>query len=177
MPPKSISDPFLPLFPFTPFMYLIRKAKPDDLPEISKLNLELFKIQHEFDPTANLEWTFSPDGQEYFKTRISTEDSFTEVVEDESGKLIGYIFGTIFKRQPWRIEGKYAELESIYIKPEYQGEKLGSQLTNNFINWCRENKVNYVSVIPSAQNESAIKFYRKLGFSDYDLVMHLDLGK
>ena len=154
---------------------IIRKAKPEDLLEISKLNLELFNIQRQFDPTANLEWTFSPDGQEYFKTRISTEDSFTEVAEDESGKLIGYIFGAIFKRQPWRIEGKYAELESIYIKPEYKGEKLGSQLTNNFINWCRQNKVNHVSVIPSAQNEGAIKFYRKMGFSEYDTIMQLDL--
>ncbi|MEK7629032.1 MAG: GNAT family N-acetyltransferase [Patescibacteria group bacterium] len=155
----------------------IRKAKPEDLSEVSKLNLELFNIQHEFDPTANLDWTFSADGQEYFKARISGEDSFVEIVENEEKNIIGYIMCTILKRPLYRIDVKYAELESIYIKPEHQGEKLGSQLTNNFINWCRENKVNYVSVIPSAQNESAIKFYRKNGFENYDLVMQLDLGK
>lgn len=155
--------------------FIIRKAKPEDLLKISKLNLELFNIQHQFDPTANLDWTFSEDGQEYFKKRISGEDSFVEIAEDKSGNLIGYIIGTIIKRPLWRIEAKYAELESIYVKSEYQNKKLGSQLTNNFINWCRENKVNFISVIPSAQNESAIKFYRKLGFTDYDLVMQLKL--
>ncbi|MDP3764369.1 MAG: GNAT family N-acetyltransferase [bacterium] len=153
----------------------IRKATLDDLAEISKLNLELFNVQHKFDPTANLNWTMSPDGQEYFKTRISAEDSFTEVAEDKSGQLVGYIFGAIFKRQPWRVEGKYAELESIYIKPEHQVAGLGAKLTSDFINWCRQNKVNYISVIPTSKNEKAIKFYRKLGFSDYDLVMQLKL--
>ncbi|MDP3800418.1 MAG: GNAT family N-acetyltransferase [bacterium] len=155
--------------------FIIRKANLDDLPEISKLNLELFNIQHQFDPTANLNWSMSPDGQEYFKTRISAEDSFTEVVENENKNIVGYIMCTILKRQLYRIDAKYAELESIYVRSEYQGAKLGSQLTNNFINWCRENKVNYISLLVDPKNEEAIKFYRKLGFSNYDLVMQLKL--
>lgn len=155
--------------------FTIRKAKLDDLPEISKLNLELFNIQHQFDPTANIEWTFSEDGQEYLKKRISSENDFVEVAEDENKNIVGYIMCTTLKRPLYRIDAKYAELESIYIKPEYQGAKLGSQLTNNFINWCRQNKVNYVSVIPASQNEEAVKFYRKSGFSDYDLIMQLKL--
>ena len=164
--------PFKPIFSFM----LSRLANSDDLAQISKLNLELFNIQHKFDPTANLDWTFSNDGQKYFKKRISGKNGFVEVAEDNS-KLIGYIIGAIIKHPLWKIDARYAELESIFVEPKHQSAGLGAKLTADFINWCRENKVNYVSVIPAAQNESATKFYRKLGFSDYDLVMQLDLGK
>lgn len=158
-------------------MPTIRQAKLTDLTQISKLNLELFKVQHRFDPTANLSWTISPAGQKYFKKRISAKDSFVAVAEGKNGNLVGYIIGTIIKRPLWHINAKYAELESIFIKPSHQSAGLGAKLTSDFINWCRENKVDYVSVIPAAQNENAIKFYRKIGFSDYDLVMQLNLDK
>ncbi len=155
--------------------FIIRKAKPSDLSEISKLNLELFNIQHQFDPTASLDWTVSPDGQKYFKKRISDADEFVEVVESKSGQLIGYIIGAVVKRPLWRVDAKYAELESVYVQLEHQGAGLGAKLTSDFINWCRQNKVNYISLLVAPKNEEATKFYKKLGFSDYDLVMQIKL--
>lgn len=156
-------------------MPTIRPAKTTDLAEISRLNLVLFKIQHRFDPTANLDWTFSPEGQKYFKKRIAGQDSFVEVVEDKSGKLAGYLIGVVVKRPLWRIEAKYAELESVFMEKKYQGAGLGAKLTRDFISWCRKNKVDYISLLVAPRNQSAIVFYRKLGFKDYDLVMQLKL--
>ncbi len=156
---------------------IIRKAKLGDLPEISKLNLELFKFQHRFDPTANLEWARSREGQKYFKARIQRADGFVEVAENAEKKIVGYIMGVILKRPLWRIDAQYAELESVFVKSEYQGAGLGAKLTSDFINWCQENKVNYVSLLVDPKNETAVKFYKKIGFSDYDLVMQLKLKK
>ena len=155
----------------------IRKANLNDLAEVSRLNLDLFKIQHEFDPTASLDWTLSQDGQEYFKSRISQENSFVEIAETENGKLIGYIIGTILTPRPWRTPGIYAELESIFVEKEHQGSGLGSKLINNFVDWCKTNKVNRTSLLVDPKNKSAIEFYKKYGFKDYDLVMELDLEK
>ena len=176
--PFSPLNPFLPIgliCPIGPMNPIIRKAQPADLAEISRLNLALFKIQHRFDPTANLDWTFSDNGQKYFKKRISAKDSFAAVAENKPGQLKGYIIGAIIKRQPWRIKAAYAEVESIFVEKKYQGAGLGDKLTRNFINWCLKNKVNYVSLLVAPSNQPAVGFYKKLGFKDYDLVMQLKL--
>lgn len=158
---------------------LIRVAKSKDLKEIMRLNLELFKHQQKnFDPTLNNLWTFSKEGKQYFKKRITGKDGFTEVVESiENKNIIAYATGVIQKRHNYRLAGKYAELESIFVEDKYKKSHLGSKLLGNFIKWCKINKVNTTSVVVAAQNNLAINFYRKHGFKDYDLVMELNFNE
>ena len=156
---------------------VIRLAKPKDLKDIMRLNLELFKKQRdEYDPTLNPSWTFSKEGKKYFKKRISGKDGFTEVIENPQKKtIVAYSTGVVQKRHNYRAEGKYAELESIFVEEKYAGSGLGSKLLKDFIDWCKINKVDDVSVVVAAKNNPAISFYRKSGFEDYDLVMELNL--
>jgi ribosomal protein S18 acetylase RimI-like enzyme len=158
---------------------VLRLAKPKDLKEIMRLNLELFKHQQKnFDPTLNLSWTFSNEGKKYFKKRISGKDSFTEVIENPENKnLIAYATGLIQKRHNYRVAGKYAELESIFVEEKYKNANLGSKLLGDFIEWCKVNKVDNASALVAAQNNSAINFYKKTGFEYYDIVMELNLKK
>lgn len=158
----------------------IRLAKPKDLKEIMRLNLELFKSeQNNFDhDTLNLNWTFSKEGKKYFKKRISSSDSFTEIIENAQKKnLIGYATGFMRKNHSYRKPGKYIELESIFVEKKYTGSGLGSKLLNDFINWGKLNKANNISLFVAAKNSPAINFYKKFGFEDYDIVMELDLEK
>lgn len=157
---------------------IVRLAKPRDLKEIMRLNLELFKNQQKnFDHTLNPYWTFSKEGKKYFKKRISGDDSFTEVIENPQKKiLIAYAVGFIQKRHNYRAAGKYMELESIFVETKYAGSKLGSKLLNDFISWGKANKVDNVSMFVAAKNNPARNFYRKFGFEDYDIVMELDMN-
>jgi len=153
----------------------IRKAIIGDLKEILRLNLELFKKEYkEFDKSLNLNWTYK-EGKKYFKDRIIKKDGFVEVIEHK-GKTIGYLCGGISGRLFYREKAKYAELENILIEKEFRGEGLGTKLTKDFINWCKKNKVDYISVKASAGNKLAINFYRKLKFKDYDLTLEMNLG-
>jgi len=52
---------------------------------------------------------------------------------------------------------------------------LGTKLVKDFIGWCKNNNIDYLSVTASAQNNSAIKFYRKCGFEDYDSTLQIKL--
>ena len=156
---------------------VLRLAKPKDLKEVMKLNLELFKHQQKnFDSTLNLSWTFSKEGKKYFKKRMLGKDSFTEVIENPEKKmLVAYATGVIQKRHNYRASGKYAELESIFVEEKYAGSKLGSKLLDDFINWCKANKVDNASALVAAKNNPALNFYKKYGFETYDIVMELNL--
>lgn len=152
----------------------IRKANLKDLNEIVRLNFDLFKKEYkDFDKSLNLEWS-NREGKEYFKDRVCQKNGFAWVAEDGK-KIVGYLCGGICDRKDYRKKAKYAELENMFISNQYRNQGLGGKLARFFIKWCKENKVNYISVTASAQNKQAIEFYRKLGFEDYDLTLEMKI--
>ncbi|MEK7150328.1 MAG: GNAT family N-acetyltransferase [Patescibacteria group bacterium] len=155
---------------------LIRKADIRDLKDILRLNFDLFKKEHkEYDESLNLEWTYD-EGKKYFKNRIVKESGFAEVAEAK-GRIIGYLCGGISDKLVYRNTAKYAELENMLVEENFRGVGIGARLTENFINWCKENKVDYISVTASAENKQTVDFYRKLGFKDYTLTLEMKTKK
>ena len=156
--------------------FVIRKANLKDLKDILKLNLELFKKEYEeYDKSLNLKWTYK-EGKKYFRNRITKKDGFVEVVEYK-GKIIGYLCGEIAERLFYRKKAKYAELENMLVEKKFRGKGLGSKLTKDFINWCKKNRIDYISVRASVGNKFTINFYRELGFKDYDLTLEMKLNR
>jgi ribosomal protein S18 acetylase RimI-like enzyme len=65
----------------------------------------------------------------------------------------------------------------MLVEKRYRRQGIGKSLVLGFLSWCREKKVEYVSVTASAQNQLGINFYRRLGFRDYELTLERKLGK
>ncbi len=155
--------------------FTTRKATIKDLDDILRLNFDLFKKEYkEFDKSLDMNWTYSKEGKEYFKDRITRKGGFVEILE-YNGKTIGYLAGGLVEKMDYRIDAKYAEAENMLIEKKYRGQGLGFKLMKNFINWCKENKVNYISLTASADNKYAIEFYRSMGFKDYNLTLEKKL--
>lgn len=147
-----------------------RKADIRDLNDILRLNFELFrKESKEYDNSLNLKWTYK-DGKKIFTDIILKKNGFVEVAEIKD-KIVGYLCGGITKRKFHRKKRRYAELRNMLIEGPYRKKGIGSQLLRDFINWCSQNKVDYIAVTAFAKNEKAIDFYRNLGFRDYSLTM------
>lgn len=157
--------------------FTIKKATIKDLDDILRLNFDLFKKEYkEFDKSLDMKWTYSREGKKYFKDRIIKRDGFVEVLK-YNGEIIGYLAGGLVKKKDYRINAKYAEVENMLIEKKYRGQGLGAQLMKNFINWCKGNKVDYISLTASAGNKYAIEFYRTMGFKDYNLTLERKLKK
>lgn len=157
--------------------YIIRKATVKDLKDILRLNFDLFKKEYkEFDKSLNMKWTYSDEGKRYFKSRIAKKDGFLEVIELD-GKIIGYLVGGMSDKWDYRIKAEYAEAENMIIDKKYRNKGLGAKIMKDFINWCKKNKVNYISLTASVGNKPAIEFYRCLGFKDYNLILEMKLKK
>ncbi|PIV43382.1 MAG: hypothetical protein COX92_02630 [Candidatus Nealsonbacteria bacterium CG_4_10_14_0_2_um_filter_40_15] len=77
---------------------------------------------------------------------------------------------------PWRKRARYAYLGSIFIDRRFRNKGLGAKLIKNFINWCKKNRINYLSVTASAENKLGIDFYHKSEFKDYDLTLQIKLS-
>ena len=156
--------------------FIFRKAKIKDLDNILNLNFELFKKEYrEFDKSLSLNWTHRK-GKKYFKNRIIKKDGFVEVIENRR-EIIGYLCGGIIRALFYRKKVKYAELENMLIEEKFRNKGLGTKLTKDFIDWCKNNKVDYISATASAKNKSAINFYKNLRFKEYNLTLERKLTK
>lgn len=153
---------------------IIRNANIEDLNSILKLNSDLFNKEYdEYDKSLNLNWV-KDEGGIYFLDKINNPNSFLQVAEME-GMIIGYICGSILEPQTYRQNMKYAELENMFIDENFRGKGIGKTLVKNFIDWCRSFDVKNLSVTASVLNVDGIKFYKNLGFKDYDLTLDMSI--
>ena len=154
----------------------IKSATIEDLKRVQELNLMLFEKEYaEFDNTLNCEWTFGEDGTEYFKSRIVEDDGcvFVVVVDDE---IVGYLAGGLMdNKKTYRVLPISAELENMFVLDNRRGMGIGGKLFEAFKDWCKSKGVKRLRVGASAQNVGGINFYRKNGFSDYDLILESNL--
>jgi diamine N-acetyltransferase len=153
---------------------IIRKAKVNELKAIQELNNQLFVHDREFDPFLNMKWPFNKIGEKYFKNKINEKDGvcFVAIVREE---IIGYMAGVIMKPFSYRKIKKQSELENILIKEEYRGQGIGEKLFNEFIKWSKEKGVERIKVSAYYGNIKAINFYKKVGFTPYDINLEYEL--
>ena len=151
---------------------IIRKATLNDLFEIQNLNNLLFKLEKEnFDPTLVENWPLSDEGKEYFKNLI--EEAYI-IVAVLNNKIVGYLAGSINEKGSYE-EIQYGEVNNMFIKSECRGYGDGKLLINDFKNYCISNGIKNLIVTASAKNISAIEFYRKNGFKEFNITLTTEI--
>ena len=120
----------------------IELAKIENLEEIQKLSQMQFEneLLNGFDTTLNREWSFSEDGEKYYKKSIGENDRcvFVAFIDD---KIVGYLEGGISQSGFNRILSKFAELEYMFVMKEYRSMGIGTKFYQAFMDWCKEKGV------------------------------------
>jgi GNAT superfamily N-acetyltransferase len=150
----------------------IESAIIENIPEIQKLNKELFlhEIKSGFDKNLDANWSFSQSGKKEIKQRIISQNSCGFVVKVDN-KIIGYLIGLVLQEETGRNESKYAELEHMYIDPKYRNLGIGKKLVKKFKTWAKSKKLKIMKVTVSYKNEKAINFYKKVGLLPVDATL------
>lgn len=151
----------------------IKKATLENINDILNLNQQLFDYDHKnFDKTLDCSWP--SNNKKYFKNSITSKNSLALVVVDKE-KVIGYLMGSINNAEDYRNIKKIAELDNMFILPQYRKKGIGIDLCKKFFKWAREKGIERVKVIVSEQNNKAISYYKKCGFLGYDLTLEAKL--
>lgn len=103
---------------------------------------------------------FVPRRVAWLKKKISAPDNnwVTYVGKDEDA-IRGFVIASI--------DGKGRKfVNSLYVKPDFQGKGLGKQLMQQALNWLGNEDDIYLEV--TSYNEDAIRFYERFGFVKTD---------
>lgn len=101
--------------------------------------------------------------------REFSEDMLKITVAKDNDEYIGYCISTIDK-------GK-GELQALHIDESRRRTGIGKELVALHLGWMKDNNCKIIGVTVSQENESAINFYKKLGFYPNTLYMQQLLKK
>lgn len=151
----------------------IRKAKIEDLENIQKIGqLHFVEAKKESDSLYDIEWPFSEKGSEYYKKAIVDQDKNCFIAEID-GDIIGFLNASSRTDMKYG-EIKIAELDEIFVKPEYRSKGIGSKLVHEFLKWIKEIGAKRMMVQTFAASDKAINFYKKFGFQDFIVELKKD---
>ena len=136
-------------------------ANATHLTEVKELNIEFFEYSRMIDTSLT--------SQKMVETELAFKQRLTDkkygdtrpvllFMEDKAG--LGFITGTIY--------ANYGDLENIFVTHTHQRLGIGTELLNEYINICKERKVNKVTTYAYSLDKSAIIFYLRRGFLQVD---------
>ena len=85
------------------------------------------------------------------------------MVAEDKNKIIGLVNAKLKSFNPHFAEHGFADLEALYIHPDYQHAGLGSEFKSRFIKWAKENGANKYVIGVLKENLPARKVYEKWG--------------
>ena len=135
----------------------IRTAKKEDVQEVWNIgnNVSEFK-------TAENVVVFWP--KEILENCINKEDIIFYIVEEEE-KIVGFSIVNLNKSL-----GK-AEIENIYVLPEYRKNKIGTAILDRILQELKNRKFNNVNCLA----DEATEFYKKYGFTKGKMFTWMDI--
>jgi GNAT superfamily N-acetyltransferase len=153
----------------------IKKATKDDFQTIQKLNFLLFKKeQKDFDNTLKINWPFTTEGEKYFQYLMESNNGQVWLALVD-GEPVGYLAGKIKSDTPSsRKIKKRAVPDNMFVLADFRNRGIGGKLVKEFIKWTSLKKVDNIRVTAFAKNSSAINFYKKYGFQEYNLTLEIN---
>jgi len=140
----------------------IREIKADDFPGLITLFTEF----------ATFEKT--PEKMTNTVDRMTVEQEFFNgfVALNDSEEIVGYVTH-FFAYYTWI--GKSLYMDDLYVKEEFRGHGIGTELINKVIEYAKTTNCQKVKWQVSEWNKPAIDFYKSLGASIDSVESNCDL--
>ncbi len=140
---------------------IIRIATIDDVDTIVPLLSELFAQDIEFVPNV--------EAQKMGVSKIILNPDFGSILIAEIDKKIIGMLNILFTISTAK-GGMVAIFEDMIITSEHQGNGIGSLLLNSGIDHVKSLSISRITLLTDFDNNSAISFYEKHGFSQSAMV-------
>lgn len=147
----------------------IREMTIDDLSEVYHIGEQVFTV--EYSTALYRTW------DEYEVTSLFNTESELCIVAEADEELVGFALGTTVNKH--NSSWKYGYLLWLGVRPEAQQHHHGRRLFHELKRRMQDQGARMIIVDTGADNEPAIRFFRKEGFGNVErhIYMSLNLSK
>lgn len=153
-------------------MIILREAQKNDLQKLQYLDDEVFIDNQTYDNDLDMNWAMSEKGKTYFSNLLKDPNSYCLLATDNE-KAVGYIV-CLPKDFGYR-KSKCVEIGNMGVSPDYRSKGIGSMLIKKGIEWAKKKGYKKIYASSYSNNQKAILFYKKNGFSEIDLGLEQNL--
>jgi ribosomal protein S18 acetylase RimI-like enzyme len=154
---------------------LVRPAKLEDLPAVSRLAAELVRMHHRLDPPRFMLIEPVEDGYQWFFTRELERKAARILVAEDEGAIVGYAYATLEDRNWNDLLDACGKLNDIYVDAAARRRGVARALVDAVFAWFRERNAPRVVLLSAWQNPEAHAFFESLGFRRTMLEMTTEL--
>lgn len=152
----------------------IRKANKKDIKKIVELNAQLFNYHAKIDKYYK---TGKESNRQFLKhlKEIISKRNYRVIVAEENGKMYGFSVGHISEPRAYAKPKKIGVLSTAFVCKEYRRAGIGKLMFDEFLKWCRKNKIKNIELSVDSRNKIGNGAWKKFGFKDFLKRMRLDL--
>lgn len=142
---------------------LIRRAENKDLDGINKLLCQVLMVHHNGRPDI-----FKPNAKKYKDNElleIIADNKRPIFIAEEDGEILGYAFCIFQQHIDNNIltDIKTLYIDDLCVNEECRGKHIGSKLYEYVLDFAKKEGCYNVTLNVWACNESALRFYEKMG--------------
>ena len=148
----------------------------DDLPAVCRLAAELVRQHHRLDPPRFLLVESVEDGYSWFFERELKRKGALILVADIEGKIVGYAYGTLERRNWNDLLDACGKLNDLFVDPTGRRRGVGRALAEEMLSRLGARGAPRVVLLTAWLNPDAHKFFEAIGFRRTMLEMTAELG-
>ncbi len=143
---------------------LVRQARADDLPEISRIyNYAILNTTSTFDT--------EPKTVEQWQDMLAKQtEAYPLLVAESGGRVAGW---GVLRPAVDRSAARFTVENAVYVDPDFQGRGIGSALLSELIERARANGYHAIVAMVVAGNEASERLHRRLGFEQVGLMREI----
>lgn len=148
---------------------IFKKCTIEDLDTLIELSRTTFidAFEKANDPDDFKRYIQKAFNREQITSELMNKDSLFYFIVTETDGLVGYIKLNRKESQKEQFDLEAIELERIYIKKEFQGQRYGKEALLMVIDIARTHKASCLWLGVWEQNKRAIAFYQRHGFKKF----------
>ena len=154
---------------------IIRLAETNDIPRIIDLLRQVGQVHHELRPDL-----FRAGAQKYDEAALEallkdpTRPIFAATAE---GRLVGYCFciHQVTKDDPVLCDRKNLYIDDLCVDEACRGQGIARALYTHVCAWAKDSGCAFVTLNVWCGNDSALKFYEKMGLTPRKISMEIKL--
>ncbi|MDW6004909.1 GNAT family N-acetyltransferase [Vibrio mangrovi] len=149
---------------------IIRKAEATDVDGLLTLNYQIGKLHFENVPQAFVE---PSDADRNFLLEALRDETRLFLLAEIEDKVVGFITAIITKNEtvPFLVTCPICRIGTIVVDENCRASGIGSELMSVCTDWAKTQGAEQMRLEVMSFNETAQRFYDKLGFENQSLIM------